>query len=165
MCPQEEVSESHTAFTHVLIIACIIKTDKLVSIDLRLDIRLNKPFLFLSVDDILTVLAALLTEQRLIISSSHYSLPGFIVQVREWWFRQQLKIPHSRDTRVRPLVRLHHFMLDHSWSVVGPWGCLVSSKLNSLVVVIMYTNLGIYKHCCFKHTQCLQRLPMCCYLF
>lgn len=49
--------------------------------DLHLDIRLNYPFLCLSVDNVLKVVAALLCEQTIIFTSSNYSIPALVIQV------------------------------------------------------------------------------------
>jgi hypothetical protein len=49
--------------------------------ELHLDVRLNYPFLCLSVDNVLKVVAALLCEQTIIFTSANYSLPALIIQV------------------------------------------------------------------------------------
>lgn len=51
------------------------------SSDLHLDIRLNHPFLCLSVDNVLMVIAALLCEQTIVFTSSNYSMPALVIQV------------------------------------------------------------------------------------
>ncbi len=51
-------------------------------IELYLDIRLDFPFNFLSVDDVLIVVGALLSERRILVFSSQYNVPGIFIQVR-----------------------------------------------------------------------------------
>ncbi len=48
---------------------------------MNFDLRLDFPFRFLSVDDVLIVLAALLSEQRILVFSSQYTVPGIFIQV------------------------------------------------------------------------------------
>ncbi|XP_019864064.1 PREDICTED: DENN domain-containing protein 3-like, partial [Amphimedon queenslandica] len=48
--------------------------------DLHLDVRLNYPFLCLSVDNVLKVIAALLSEQTIVFTSSNYSMPALVIQ-------------------------------------------------------------------------------------
>lgn len=47
----------------------------------ELDIRLHYPFLCLSPENVLKVIAAILAEKRIIFSSSHYTLLTFIIEV------------------------------------------------------------------------------------
>ena len=51
------------------------------STDQYLDIRLNYPFLCLSVDSVLQVMAALLTEQRIVFLSALYPMLTYCIQV------------------------------------------------------------------------------------
>jgi len=50
--------------------------------DQYLDIRLNYPFLCLSVDSVLKVISALLTEQRIIFLSSYYPMLTYVIEVK-----------------------------------------------------------------------------------
>ena len=47
----------------------------------ELDIRLHYPFLCLSPENVLKVVAAILTEKRIIFSSSHYTMLTFVIEV------------------------------------------------------------------------------------
>lgn len=47
----------------------------------ELDIRLHYPFLCLSPENVLKVIAAILAEKRIIFSSSHYTLLTFVIEV------------------------------------------------------------------------------------
>ena len=47
----------------------------------ELDIRLHYPFLCLSPENVLKVIAAILAEKRIIFSSCHYTMLTFVIEV------------------------------------------------------------------------------------